>query len=277
MPADMLIEAKRPIRIRIASIRIACPPSPENTAEGTLRLAVVPGIPGAGAAAGSRRGNPGDHRFNLRGGWIRGGGGWVIRRLVGNMPKDGTRRKMKLLFAADRKAWRAWLRAHYKIEEETWLVYYKKNSGKPRIDYNDAVEEALCFGWIDSTVRALDAEKYAQRFSPRNPKTPYSQANRERMRALIACGKVVSAVAKVFLARDQGPFTIPADILRDLKAKPKAWMNFRKFSPAYVRIRIAFIEGARARPAEFEKRKRYFISMTEKNRLFGFGGVEKYF
>jgi uncharacterized protein YdeI (YjbR/CyaY-like superfamily) len=186
-------------------------------------------------------------------------------------------RKMKLLFAADRKAWRDWLRAHYRSEAEIWLVYYKKRSGKARIEYNAAVEEALCFGWIDGTVHSLDAEKFAQRFSPRRPKTPYSQANKERMRRLIARRKVAARVRKAFLDQDSGAFVVPADILRDIKAHPEAWKNFRKFSPAYIRIRIAFIEGARNRPAEFAKRKKYFIAMTAKNRLFGYGGIDKYY
>jgi uncharacterized protein YdeI (YjbR/CyaY-like superfamily) len=84
----------------------------------------------------------------------------------------------KTLYLVDRTEWRRWLRKNYKTETEIWLVYYKKDSGKPRIAYNDAVEEALCFGWIDSTVRSLDKERFAQRFSPRKPKSGYSQAKR---------------------------------------------------------------------------------------------------
>ena len=74
------------------------------------------------------------------------------------------------LYITDKKAWRSWLKKHYKTEKEIWLVYYKKNTGKPRIPYNDAVEEALCFGWIDSIVKTLDTERVAQRFSPRKPR-----------------------------------------------------------------------------------------------------------
>jgi uncharacterized protein YdeI (YjbR/CyaY-like superfamily) len=72
-------------------------------------------------------------------------------------------------------------------------------------------------------------------------------------------------------------YTIPEDILNEIKANKKAWANFQKFSPEYKRIRIAFIEGARNRPAEFRKRLNYFIEMTEKNKHFGFGGIEKYY
>ncbi|HLF02203.1 MAG TPA: hypothetical protein VI547_09530, partial [Anaerolineales bacterium] len=90
----------------------------------------------------------------------------------------------KTLYAPNRKALRDWLKKNYRTEKEIWLVYYRKQTGKPRIPYNDAVEEALCFGWIDSTVKTLDAESTAQRFSPRKPRSAYSQANKERLRWL---------------------------------------------------------------------------------------------
>src|SRR5919112_4380234 len=100
----------------------------------------------------------------------------------------------KTLHVTNRKDWRKWLREHYKTEKEIWLVYYKKDTGKPRILYNDAVEEALCFGWIDSTFKTLDEQRTAQRFSPRKPKSPYSAANKERLRKLIKQHKVIKDV-----------------------------------------------------------------------------------
>jgi uncharacterized protein YdeI (YjbR/CyaY-like superfamily) len=183
----------------------------------------------------------------------------------------------KLLCVSDRVEWRLWLESHYRTEPEVWLVFYKKHSGKPSILYNDAVEEALCFGWIDSIVRSIDADRYAQRFSPRKPKTPYSQANKERLRALIRQGKVIEEVLATLGDLDDEPFEVPPDILQAIQANPQAWKNFQAFSPAYIRIRIAFIDGARNRPVEFQKRLNYFIEMTEKNRQFGFGGIEKYY
>jgi uncharacterized protein YdeI (YjbR/CyaY-like superfamily) len=102
-----------------------------------------------------------------------------------------------LLQVRDRKEWRKWLKSHYKSEREIWLVYFKKQSAKGRISYNDAVEEALCFGWIDSIGRRIDDERMAQRFSPRNPKTPYAQSNRERLRKLIRQRKVIKEVLAV--------------------------------------------------------------------------------
>ncbi len=189
----------------------------------------------------------------------------------------------KLLYADNRTRWRAWLRKHYRTGKEVWLVFYKKHTGKARIAYNDAVEEALCFGWIDSTVRRIDEDSYAQRFSPRRPNSPYSQANLERLRRLAAEGKVAEEVLSALgeLAAPGAPAdgdpVVPPDILEAIRASPGAWKNFQGFSPSYKRIRIAYIAGARKRPLEFQRRLRHFIRMTEKNRQFGFGGIEKYY
>jgi uncharacterized protein YdeI (YjbR/CyaY-like superfamily) len=183
----------------------------------------------------------------------------------------------KTLHVTNRKAWRTWLREHYKTEKEIWLVYDKKETGQPRIAYNDAVEEALCFGWIDSIVKKVDKTRTAQRFSPRKPKSKYSAANLERLRAVLKKRKVIKEVRDTLPDLSEEPFEVPADILKEIKANPDAWKNFQKFSESYKRIRIGFIEGARKRPEEFKKRLRYFIKMTEKNKQYGYGGIEKHF
>lgn len=183
----------------------------------------------------------------------------------------------KTLQVTNRKDWRKWLREHYKTEKEIWLIYYKKETGKPRIVYNDAVEEALCFGWIDSIVKSLDEKRTVQRFSPRKPKSPYSPANKERLRKLVKQHKVIKAIRETLGDISEEKFEIPKDILEALKTNEDAWKNFQKFSDAYKRIRIGFIDGARKRPAEFKKRLMYFIKMTEKNKQYGFGGIEKHY
>ncbi|MCL2149244.1 MAG: hypothetical protein FWH47_07905, partial [Methanomassiliicoccaceae archaeon] len=93
-----------------------------------------------------------------------------------------------------RGEWRQWLQDNHDKEPEAWLVFPLRSSGEDGIPYNDAVEEALCFCWIDSTVRALDEGHRMQRFSPRNPKSGYSQANKERLRWLADRGLVHPAV-----------------------------------------------------------------------------------
>ena len=154
----------------------------------------------------------------------------------------------KTFYAPDRKTWHDWLKAHYRSEKEIWLIYYRKQTGKPRISYNDAVEEALCFGWIDSTAKKVDEERIAQRFSPRRPKSPYSQINKERLGWLIAQHKVRKDVLATLDQISLEQFEAPADILKALKANEQVWRNFQQYSESYQRIRIGFVDGARKRP-----------------------------
>jgi len=181
------------------------------------------------------------------------------------------------LYVSNRKDWRNWLKKNYKTEKEIWLVLPKKATGKPRIEYNDSVEEALCFGWIDSIQKTLDGDHTVQRFSPRKPKAKYSQANIERLRYLIAKKKVIKEVAETLNDVLNEEFVISSDILKAIKANKKAWKNFQAFSDSYVRIRVAFIDAARKRPEEFKKRLHHFIEMTEQNKTFGFGGIERHY
>lgn len=185
------------------------------------------------------------------------------------------------LYVTNRKQWRAWLARHHKSAPEIWLVYYRKASGKERIPYNDAVEEALCYGWIDSILKPIDTDKYAQRFSPRRKNSPLSPMNKERIRRLIRQKKMTRAgmesigrhlvedLKQVSVSKQLKAFKMPDDILEHLKQDPVVWRNFQKFPESYKRIRIGWIDGARHRPAEFEKRLRYFMKMTAKNRRFG--------
>jgi uncharacterized protein YdeI (YjbR/CyaY-like superfamily) len=182
------------------------------------------------------------------------------------------------LDVAKRSEWRAWLRRNHKTAKEVWLVYHKRHTGKPRLSYNDAVEEALAFGWIDSTARKVDEDRYAQRFTPRRPGSAYSEANLARLRAMAARGKVIAEVLeKVRPLLAEKPLKIAPDITAALKADRETWRNFRAFSDPYRRIRLGYVEGARDRPAEFAKRLRNFLKMTKANRTFGFGGIETHY
>jgi uncharacterized protein YdeI (YjbR/CyaY-like superfamily) len=180
------------------------------------------------------------------------------------------------LYVTDRNAWRRWLARNHRASDEIWLVFYRKDSGRPRIPYNHAVEEALCYGWIDSIVKRLDEQRFAQRFSPRRPGSHLSAMNRERIVRLRASGKMTRAgLAAVGMLRAPGPTRevrrpgLAPDIRATLQADPLVWRNFQRFSASYRRIRIGWIEGARRRPAEFRKRLRYFVQMTRKNKRFG--------
>lgn len=182
----------------------------------------------------------------------------------------------KTLYVTNRDDWRSWLKKNHDKEREIWLIYYRKSSGKPRILYNDAVDEALCYGWIDSTAKSIDKDKYAQRFTPRRPGSNISEMNKERMRRLIKQKRMtlkgIQAVAKVFdLSKDKkSKHVISQDIIKEIKANKLAWENFQKFSEGYKRVRIGYIEGYRNRNMEeFKKRLKYFIKMTEKNKKYG--------
>jgi uncharacterized protein YdeI (YjbR/CyaY-like superfamily) len=177
-----------------------------------------------------------------------------------------------------RTEWRNWLQQNFNVEKEVWLVYAKKSSGKMRIQYNDAVEEALCFGWIDSTIKTLDQDNTVQRFTPRNPKSKYSQPNLERLKWLYQNNLIHQSFCKTVQAVISQEFVFPKDILDEIKRDKTAWSNYVKFSEPYKRIRIAYIDSARKRPEEFTKRLVNFIQKTRDNKLIqGYGGIEKYY
>lgn len=183
----------------------------------------------------------------------------------------------KTLYVHRREDWRAWLSENFQTEPEIWLVNPNKASGKPRLVYNDAVEEALCFGWIDSIIKKLDADRAVQRYTPRNPKSGYSQQNKERLRWLAERDQIHPNVLPDVQPVLEEDFIFPEDILAAIRANPDAWRNYQTYSPAYQRIRIAWIDTARVRPEEFDKRLAHFIRNTEQNKQIGYGGIDKYF
>jgi uncharacterized protein YdeI (YjbR/CyaY-like superfamily) len=185
----------------------------------------------------------------------------------------------KTLYVHTRKAWRSWLAKHHATTPEIWLIYYKKTSGKPRLPYNDAVEEALCYGWIDSIMKPIDGEKYAQRFSPRKKGAQWSPMNIERFRRLLRKRRVTraglaaaeSALDRIrnTARRRRSSSTLPADIREALRKDPTTWKNFSRFPASYKRIRVGWIDGSRHRPEAFKKRLQYFLKMTRQNKRFG--------
>ena len=184
----------------------------------------------------------------------------------------------KIKYFENRKDWRKWLTDNFDTANEIWFVFPHKSSGKKSITYNDAVEEALCFEWIDSTVKSLDNEHKIQRFTPRNPKSTYSQANKERLKWLLKNKMIHPKFESKIQTVLSELFTFPNDIIDRLKEDKTVWKNYQHFSDTYKRIRIAFIEAARKRPEEFEKRLSNFINKTKENKkITGFGGIEKYY
>ncbi|MFH1895754.1 MAG: YdeI/OmpD-associated family protein [archaeon] len=182
----------------------------------------------------------------------------------------------KTLYVTSAKEWREWLELNHTTEKEIWLVYFRKSSGKNRIPYNDAVDEALCFGWIDSTVKKVDEESFAQRFTPRNHSSPVSEMNKERIRRLAETGKMTkkgfNAVKNFFHPEKdkKEKFVVAPDILREIKKNSRAWKNFQAFPLGYKRVRIGYIESQRNHNnVAFRKSLKNFIKKTEQNKKFG--------
>lgn len=187
-------------------------------------------------------------------------------------------REIETKYFISRNAWRDWLRSNFEIKDDVWLEYPLKKTGKGRILYNDAVEEALCFGWIDSTVKSYNAETTIQRFCKRRKNSSFSQANKERLRWLFEQQLIHPTLRSDVKRIIDEAFLYPIDILDKLKLDEKVWSNYESFSEPYKRIRIAYIASAKQRPEEYEKRLNNFIVKTKENKLIkGFGGIDKYY
>ena len=185
---------------------------------------------------------------------------------------------METKYFTERQKWREWLEDNFETKDDIWLEYPLKKTGKERILYNDAVEEALCFGWIDSTVKSLDEETTIQRFCKRRKNSSFSQPNIERLKSLFENNLIHNSIKDEVSKIIQQEFVFPEDIIKRLKSDKGVWVNFQIFSEPYKRIRIAYIDSARKRPDEFEKRLNNFIDKTKENKqIKGFGGIEKYY
>ena len=144
----------------------------------------------------------------------------------------------------DRVAWRAWLAKNHASKTVLWLVYYKKHTDKKSIRYEEAVEEALCYGWIDSIVKRIDDEKYMQKFTPRKEKSNWSESNKKRVAKLIKNGTMAEVgLAKVTAAKRNGSWqrlenvdknpTVPDDLAQALAKNGRAKANFESFAPSH--------------------------------------------
>jgi len=178
----------------------------------------------------------------------------------------------------DRDSFRCWLKNNYLTSDEVWLVFPKLNIKETSIDYNDAVEEALCFGWIDGICKKYDENHSIRRFSKRNKKSSYSRVNIERLIWLNDHGLIYEDIQKDILPIINKPFIYPLDIIEKLKEND-AYGNFVIFSDSYKRIRIAYIMEAKNDFSEYNRRLDTFIKKTKENKLIKgyFGGIDKYY
>ncbi len=188
---------------------------------------------------------------------------------------------MNTFHPTTRPAWRAWLAAHHDRESEIWLIYSKRHTQQPRVEYAEAVEEALCFGWIDSIVRTIDADRYAQKFTPRKAKSKWSASNLERFARMVREGKMtaaglakappeeaVAAAPKAPAGEGEGEDTVPSYIEEALRANGMAWTNFSRFAPSYRRLYVRWIEDAK-REETRRKRLAEAVSLLERNQKLG--------
>jgi len=162
----------------------------------------------------------------------------------------------KALYFQDRRGWRKWLEENSNNTQEVWLVHYKKHSNKLSVSHNDAVEEALCFGWIDGKLKSIDDDKFILRYSPRKSNSVWSKINKDNAERLIAQGKMTKAgLAKIDEAKKNGYWDtaytnktkdeMPEDLMKALTEDSKAWQNFGNFANSYRNMYIGWIVGAK--------------------------------
>lgn len=183
--------------------------------------------------------------------------------------------KSDQLYVTNRKEWREWLKKNHNKKETIWLIYYKKHTGKPRIPYDDAVEEALCYGWIDSTVKRIDEETFMQKFTPRKKNSIWSKLNKERVGRMIKGGKMRKpGMDKVEEAKKNGEWEAAYEIKYDIEIPPmlekalnrniKAKENFDNFAPSYRRNYIGWVTNAK-RQETIDRRIKEVVKRAEKN------------
>jgi uncharacterized protein YdeI (YjbR/CyaY-like superfamily) len=183
------------------------------------------------------------------------------------------------LYFKDRTEWRRWLELNSLKEKEVWLIYYKKPSGKPRIPYYDAVEEALCFGWIDGKIKRINDDYYIQRFTPRRKGSRWSKYNVERIERLKKAGLMKPEGLRVYREalekpellydnRADGDPDVPSDLLSGLKANQTALKNFLNFSVSARRIYIEWLNSAKRPETRFNRIAR-IVANAEKNQRPG--------
>lgn len=169
------------------------------------------------------------------------------------------------IFRKDRKAWRSWLQKNHKSIKEVWLIYYKKHTNKASISYSDAVEEAICFGWIDGQIKRIDDERYMQRYTPRTRKSLWSVINIERAQKMILQGRMTEFGLNIFRKgakkKERVPsskdFSVPRDLNVSLTKNRNAWNYFQKFSPS---AKLAYVYWVNTAKTEETRQKR--ISKT---------------
>ncbi|MEN8223402.1 MAG: YdeI/OmpD-associated family protein [Acidobacteriota bacterium] len=183
------------------------------------------------------------------------------------------------IYCRDRAEWREWLKNNHSASTVIWLIYFKKHTGKPRVPYDDAVEEALCYGWIDSTVRRIDEERYCQKFTPRRDKSIWSDLNKKRVAKLIRSGLMTEAGrikvdnAKKSGAWDKKPEAKITEIDRSVLMKAlendkAARTTFDSLPPSQKKLYLAWV-GTAKREETRERRLKEAIATLRSGKKLG--------
>ena len=170
--------------------------------------------------------------------------------------------------ASNREEFRAWLEENHATESECWLSVRRGKPGLDAFAYLDAVEEALCFGWIDGHLKGFPEYGTLQRFTPRADGSSWSELNKERARRLERLGLMTDAGRKCLPAMGPRSFRVDPDVVSALKAE-RCWNKFKSFPPLYQRVRADNVQRAKGRPDEFRKRLDHLIEQTKKGRMYG--------
>ncbi len=158
---------------------------------------------------------------------------------------------MKTVDARNCDQWRAWLAKHHATESEVWLVFYKPHTKRASVAYMDALDEALCFGWIDSLIKRLDDDRYARKFTPRKPDSKWSAVNRKRFAELKGSGRMTPAglerppTDRGYDAPPRVPAKVPPYIQKALKIHPAAEKYFESLAPSHRRMYVMWIDSAK--------------------------------
>ena len=183
-------------------------------------------------------------------------------------------KKLRTLEVRSRHEWRNWLQQHHGFETEIWLIFHKQHTDETSIGYTDAVEEALCFGWVDSLVARLDEDRYARKFTPRKPNSRWSTINRQRYADLKARGLMAApGLAREPTSRSgdaprPSMAAIPSYIETKLRANARAWEHFERLAPSYRRLYIGWIDSAKREETK-EKRLREAIGLLAAGKKLG--------
>ncbi|MDR2030619.1 MAG: YdeI/OmpD-associated family protein [Puniceicoccales bacterium] len=172
-------------------------------------------------------------------------------------------------YPKDSGQWRSWLMENGSHFRGIWLIVPKKSSGLPGITYLQALEEALCFGWIDGIAKGRGPLLMSHRMSPRARNSSWSEVNKQHVRLLIAAGKMAPSGMAVLPDLDPTSYRPAEDILAALRQDPTVWENFCAFPIYYRNIRLAAIDRLRSSQEHFDRALAYFIGQTKKNRRYG--------